>query len=141
MIRGPPRSTRTDTPLPYTTLVRSPAQVLDSDADNKVLDADQALQALGGDHVAFGYLTATITVTDRDRKAVEEKVRAVERIVNGLGFTCVRETINAVEAWLSSLAGHVYAHVRQPLVHPLNLAHLMPLSEIGRAHVCTPVTN
>jgi hypothetical protein len=27
------------------------------------VDADLALQALGQDHVAFGYLTATITVT------------------------------------------------------------------------------
>jgi type IV secretion system protein VirB4 len=104
--------------------------LLDSDADNKVADADQALQVLGGDHVAFGYLTATITVADRSRAAVEDKVRTVERIVNGLGFTCVRETVNAVEAWLSSLPGHVYANVRQPLVHTLNLAHLMPLSSV-----------
>ena len=85
---------------------------------------------LGGDHVAFGYLTTTITVTDADRAAVEDKVRAVERIVNGLGFTVKREGINAVEAWLSSLLGHVYANVRQPLVHTLNLAHLMPLSSV-----------
>jgi len=111
-------------------LYNSPAQLLDSDADNKVVDADQALQALGGDHVAFGYLTTTITVTDHSRAAVEDKVRAVERIVNGLGFTCVRETVNAIEAWLSSLPGHVYANVRQPLVHTLNLAHLMPLSSV-----------
>jgi type IV secretion system protein TrbE len=111
-------------------LYNQPAQLLDSDADNKVVDADQALQALGGDHVAFGYLTATITVTDHERAAVEDKVRAVERIVNGLGFTCVREGVNAVEAWLSSLPGHVYANVRQPLVHTLNLAHLMPLSSV-----------
>jgi type IV secretion system protein VirB4 len=111
-------------------LYNSPAQLLDSDADNKVVDADQALQALGGDHVVFGYLTTTITVTDTDRVAVEDKVRAVERIVNGLGFTAKRETINAVEAWLSSLPGHVYANVRQPLVHTLNLAHLMPLSSV-----------
>ena len=111
-------------------LYNSPAQLLDSDADNKVVDADQALQALGGDHVAFGYLTITITVTDRGRAAVEDKVRAVERIVNGLGFTCVRESVNAVEAWLSSLPGQTYANVRQPLVHTLNLAHLMPLSSV-----------
>src|SRR3546814_16587023 len=32
-------------------LYNQPAQLLDSDADNKVLDAEQALQALGGDHV------------------------------------------------------------------------------------------
>jgi type IV secretion system protein VirB4 len=111
-------------------LYNSPAQLLDSDADNKVADADQALQVLGGDHVAFGYLTTTITVRDRSRAAVEDKVRAVERIVNGLGFTCVRETVNAVEAWLSSLPGQTYANVRQPLVHTLNLAHLMPLPSV-----------
>lgn len=111
-------------------MYNQPAQLLDSDADNKTLDADLALQALGGDHVAFGHLTATITVSDRDRVRVEEKVRSVERIVNGLGFTCIRESVNAVEAWLGSLPAQVYANVRQPLVHTLNLAHLMPLSSV-----------
>ncbi|MDC7810113.1 conjugal transfer protein TrbE [Sphingomonas koreensis] len=118
-------------------MYNQPAQLLDSDADNKVVDADQALQALGADYVAFGYLTVTITVSDVDRMRADEKVRAVERIVNGLGFTCVREGVNAVEAWLSSLPGHAYANVRQPLVHTLNLAHLMPLSAIWAG----PVTN
>jgi type IV secretion system protein VirB4 len=111
-------------------MYNQPAQLLDSDADNKVVDADLALQALGGDHVAFGYLTTTITVSDTDRGRAEDKVRAVERIINGLGFTTIREGVNAVEAWLSSLPGHAYANVRQPLVHTLNLAHLMPLSSV-----------
>jgi type IV secretion/conjugal transfer VirB4 family ATPase len=111
-------------------MYNQPSQLLDTDADNKVVDADLALQVLGGDHVAFGYLTTTITVTDTDRGRVEDKVRQVERIVNGLGFTCVREGVNAVEAWLSSLPGQTYANVRQPLVHTLNLAHLMPLSSV-----------
>ncbi|WP_199257938.1 conjugal transfer protein TrbE [Paracoccus binzhouensis] len=111
-------------------LTNEAAPLVDSDADNKALDADAALQALGSDHVGFGYLTTTITVWDEDREAAEEKVRAVERIVNGLGFTCIRETVNAVEAWLGSLPGHVYSNVRQPLVHTLNLAHLMPLSAV-----------
>ena len=61
---------------------------------------------------------------------MDEKVRAVERVINGLGFTTIRESINSVEAWLGSLPGHVYANVRQPLVHTLNLAHLMPLSSV-----------
>jgi len=111
-------------------IYNQPVQLLDSDADNKTTDADLALQALGGDHVAFGYLTTTITVADEERARVEDKVRAVERVVNGLGFTCIREGLNAVEAWLSSLPGQVYANVRQPLVHTLNLAHLMPLSSV-----------
>jgi type IV secretion system protein VirB4 len=111
-------------------IYNQPVQLLDSDADNKMVDADLALQALGGDHVAFGYLTTTITVADADHAAAERKVRAVERIVNGLGFTTIRETVNAVEAWLGSLPGQIYANVRQPLVHTLNLAHLMPLSSV-----------
>ncbi|HEU4961944.1 MAG TPA: conjugal transfer protein TrbE [Sphingomonas sp.] len=118
-------------------MYNQPSQLLDTDADNKVIDADMALQVLGGDHVAFGYLTTTITVTDTDRGLVEDKVRQVERIVNGLGFTTIREGVNAVEAWLSSLPGQTYANVRQPLVHTLNLAHLMPLSSVWAG----PVSN
>ena len=111
-------------------LYNHPTQLLDSDADNKVVDADLALQELGGDHVAFGYLTSTITVRDASPEQLANKVREIERIVNGLGFTSMRESVNAVEAWLSSLPGHVYANVRQPPVHTLNLAHLMPLSAV-----------
>jgi type IV secretion system protein VirB4 len=111
-------------------MYNQPVELTDSDADNKVVDADLALQALGGDHVGFGYLTATITVSDPSREAAEHKIRAVERTVNELGFTCIREGINAVEAWLSSLPGQVYANVRQPMIHTLNLAHLMPLSAV-----------
>jgi type IV secretion/conjugal transfer VirB4 family ATPase len=111
-------------------MYNQPAQLLDSDADNKVADADLALQALGGDHVAFGYLTTTITVSDENRTRVEDRIRHIERITGGLGFTTIREGVNAVEAWLSSLPGHAYANVRQPIVHTLNLAHLMPLSSV-----------
>jgi type IV secretion system protein TrbE len=109
-------------------MYNQPAQLLDSDADNKVIDCDEALQALGGDHVGFGYLTTTITVCDTDQKTADDKLRSVQRIINGLGFTCIAESVNALEAWLSSLPGQVYANVRQPLVHTLNLAHLVPLS-------------
>jgi len=111
-------------------LYNEPAPLLDSDADNKAVDADAALQELGGDHVSFGYLTATVTVWDESRAQAAEKVRAVERVINARGFTTIRETVNAVEAWLGSLPGHVYANVRQPLVHTLNLAHLVPLSAV-----------
>lgn len=111
-------------------MYNQPAQLLDSDADNKVVDADAALQALGGDHVAFGHLTATVTVADASAAAVDDKLRRVERVLGGLGFATIRESVNAVEAWLSSLPGQVYANVRAPLVHTLNLAHLMPLPNV-----------
>ena len=112
------------------TLFNEQAALLDTDADNKAADADAALQELGSDLVSYGYVTTTITVADADAKAVEENIRIAERIVNGRGFTAIRETLNAVEAWLGSLPGHVYANVRQPILHTLNLAHMVPLSAV-----------
>lgn len=107
-----------------------PTSLIDSDADNKVADADLALQALGSDDVAFGYLTITVSIVDVDGLRADERIRTIEQVINGLGFTTMRETLNAVEAWLGSLPGNVYANVRQPLVHTLNLVHLMPLSAV-----------
>ena len=104
--------------------------LVDPDADNKAIDADEALQELGADDVAFGYLTTAIVVTDADAKQANEKLLAVERIINGRGFVTIRETLNAVEAWLGSLPGNPYANVRQPIVHTLNLAHMMPVSAV-----------
>ncbi len=111
-------------------LYNEPVQLLDSDADNKVVDADLALQALGGDHVSFGYLTTSIVLFDENADRADAKIRAIERVIHGAGFTTIRETINGIEAWLGSLPGHVYGNVRQPLIHTLNLSHLVPLSSV-----------
>ncbi|WOH63630.1 conjugal transfer protein TrbE [Bradyrhizobium sp. BWA-3-5] len=106
------------------------AALLDTDAGNKAIDADAALSELGDDLVAFGYITTTVTVSDEHSHAAEEKIRAVERVINSRGFTTIRETINAVEAWLGGLPGQAYANVRRPIVHTLNLAHMCPLSSV-----------
>lgn len=104
--------------------------LIDTDAGNKAADADEALQELGSDDVAFGYVTTTIVVSDTSERKVEDKLIAVERIVNARGFVTIRESLNAVEAWLGSLPGNPYANIRQPLVHTLNLAHMMPVSAV-----------
>lgn len=109
-------------------LYSTPTQLLDSDAGNKADEVDAALQVAGGNHAGFGYLTTTFALHAPDAAIAAERLRRAERIFHDLGFTVVRETVNAVEAWLGTLPGHVYANVRQPLVHTLNLAHLMPLS-------------
>lgn len=112
------------------TLFNEQAALVDNDADNKAVDADAALQELGSDLVSFGYVTTTITVAHEDARMVDEHIRIAERIVNGRGFTAIKETLNAVEAWLGSLPGHAYANIRQPILHTLNLAHMVPLSAV-----------
>ncbi len=112
------------------TIFNEVSPLVDSDASNKAADADAALQALGSDQVAYGYLTVTVTVLDTTPTAADDKLRAIERTIQGRGFVTMPETLNAVDAWLSSIPGHVYANVRQPIVSTLNLAHLMPLSAV-----------
>src|SRR3546814_1882794 len=107
MIRGTPRSTRTDTLFPSTTLFRSlgrlrrqwfakrknvvallretifqqESPLVDTDASNKAADADAALQELGSDQVAFGYLTATVTVMDADAGRSEEHTSELQSLM------------------------------------------------------------
>ena len=112
------------------TLSKSESAMVDSAAMQKSVDADEAMQELSDDYVSFGYYTATVAVWDEDHEAVYEKQREVERVINGLGFVTVAETVNSVEAWLSSLPGQPNANVRMPLMHSLNLAHLVPFSAV-----------
>jgi type IV secretion/conjugal transfer VirB4 family ATPase len=104
--------------------------LVDTDAANKAADADLALQELGADYAGMAYVTATVTVWDADPRTADEKLRLVEKVIQGRDFTASPETINAVDAWLGSLPGHVYANVRQPPISTLNLAHMIPLSAV-----------
>jgi type IV secretion/conjugal transfer VirB4 family ATPase len=104
--------------------------LLDTDAANKAADADAALQDLGSDQIGEAYVTATVTVWDADASIADEKLRLVEKVIQSRDFTAIIEGVNAIEAWLGSIPGHVYANVRQPPVSTLNLAHMIPLSAV-----------
>src|SRR6202008_2107652 len=109
--------------------------LLDTDAHNKAMDADAALQELGSDQIGEAFVTVTISVWDDDPATADEKLRLVDKVIQGRDFTCMVETVNAVEAWLGSVPGHVYANVRQPPLSTLNLAHMIPLSAVWAGEV------
>ena len=104
--------------------------LIDADAQNKAMDADAALQELGADNIGQAYVTATVCVWDENPKNADEKLRLVEKVIQGRDFTCISESINAVDAWLGSLPGHAYANVRQPPISTMNIAHMIPLSAV-----------
>ncbi|KRQ98398.1 conjugal transfer protein TrbE [Bradyrhizobium valentinum] len=106
------------------------SSLIDTDASNKALDADAALQELGSDLIGEAFVTATISVWDDNPHTADERLRLVEKVIQGRDFTSMVETVNAVDAWLGSLPGHVYANVRQPPVSTLNIAHMIPLSAV-----------
>jgi type IV secretion system protein TrbE len=110
--------------------------LVDTDAATKALETNEALEDLGSGDVAFGYVTTTLTVAAEDEAEADEALRQVERVINARGFVTIRESFNAVEAWLGSLPGNPYANVRQPIIHTLNLAHIMPISSVWAGPHC-----
>jgi len=111
-------------------MTQEPSALVDNDAANKASEADLALQDLGGEAVAYAYVTASVAVWDEDAARADAKLALVEKVIQGRELTVIRESVNAVEAWLGTLPGHVYANVRQPPLSTLNLAHLAPLSAV-----------
>lgn len=111
-------------------ITKEEVPLLDTDAASKTEECDGALEALGAEACAFGYLTLTVTILDPNAEVAAEKARAVETALNAQGFVARVEDLNAVEAWLGSLPGEPYADVRRPLVSTLNLADLLPVSAV-----------
>jgi type IV secretion system protein VirB4 len=109
-------------------LSKEAATFANPDAIAKSEEVDDALAELGSEQIGFGFLTSTLVVLGATAGEADEKLRAAERIIASRGFVTVAETLNAVEAWLSSIAGHAWANVRHPMVSTLNLSHVAPLA-------------
>lgn len=111
-------------------ITKEPSQLEDTDAIGKAAETDAALQALGGDHASYGYLTLTITTRGETELEAAENARLIQQVIDSTGIVSQVEDFNAVQAWLGSLPGHAYADVRRPLVNSLNLCDLIPLSSV-----------
>src|SRR3546814_7240742 len=75
MIRRPPRSTRTDTLFPYTTLFRSGRLALDGKCDERRVKRDPNAERRGDDH-----LVRTISLR-RERRRSEEHTSALQSLM------------------------------------------------------------
>ena len=111
-------------------LTGSESIMTDSDAVNKALDSDAALQELLDDSVSYGYFTASLVVWDKDCQVANSNAAEIERTINGLGFSTKLEDVNAVDAWLGTLPGNCRNNVRRPILNTLNLSHLIPSSAL-----------
>src|SRR3546814_4355378 len=82
MIRRPPRSTRTDTLFPYTTLFRSPLEPAPelSDDDFRVLNALEDLEAARINFGVFEAWTSSAGLADRTRFSRDAVTAALGRL-------------------------------------------------------------
>lgn len=104
--------------------------IVDADAAGMARDAQEAFGLAAGQAVRMGWYTSTVVLMDEDPRKLREQSAELAKLLANLGFQVREEwgdsSDNAVEAWLGSLPGVSYANVRKPLLHSLNLAHLMP---------------
>ena len=112
------------------TVTKEESALVDNASAGKAGDVDRALEELGNDIVSYGYLTSTIVVWDKDVDLARRKSQAIRQVIQQNGFVVRDESLNAQEAWLGTLPGHVWANVRRPPVSTTTLAHLMPLSSV-----------
>src|SRR3546814_60079 len=152
MCRRPPRSTRTDTLFPYTTLFRSagkPAEGLYIPTEvfeTRVLTTATGSELVPTEHRPDQYISALTAAS---------VVRGLgARVLNGLtgNLSIPRETDSPAIGWVAENAALTPDDADFDSI-TLSPKHAGALSEwsrnmllqaspdVGRAHVCTPVTN
>ncbi|QOT82251.1 transporter [Cupriavidus basilensis] len=108
------------------TVSNNSAGAVDQDALEMMIDAQTAMGEAAAGRVRFGHYTSVIVLMNQDLPALLEAVEMCAKAIRTLSFAVRVETINAVEAFLGSIPGHGYENVRRPILHTMNLAHLIP---------------
>src|SRR3546814_10825458 len=145
MIRRPPRSTRTDTLFPYTTLFRSAGVGLGEQPQRAVrqggaachfLDAGERIGARRDDRVR-PYLAKPVDLPESQPQREDAVVGAFETVVPMAGVDVGRAHLDPMLARIADeLRGGIEAHRLR-----IEDAADEDGGEIGRAHVGTPLTN
>lgn len=95
-------------------------------SDAMTNDAAEALDAAKDDALAIGKLQVNITVWHPDKKVVNRRVAEVIEVCEKRTMVAKRFGVAALDTWLGTLPGHIFADTRQPIRTSVNLAHLIP---------------
>tara|TARA_R110002073_G_scaffold220024_1_gene380241 strand:+ start:11648 stop:14074 length:2427 start_codon:yes stop_codon:yes gene_type:complete len=118
------------------------SRFVNEEAVGKTMQLDAAKMELGTGRIAYGYMTVTAVVLHAEEAEADRRISLIENILNVAGFPAFVETVNATEAWLSSLPGLARPNIRRPLLSSVNLARIMPTSAVwagtGNLHLGGP---
>src|SRR3546814_1509659 len=107
MIRRPPRSTRTDTLFPYTTLFRSPVHIFGAAARNAgngeraALDAERHILSAGHQRGDIG----VVILPEGERAAVGRDFIVADQLAIGMNALVLSVEVGADELALDALRG------------------------------------
>lgn len=101
-------------------------------------EAQSALSAAERRDVVFGYYSATVVLRHPDVFRLRAMLDDVAEVISACGYGARIEETNTMEAWRGGLPGDIRSNIRAPLMHTLNLAHLMPLTGVWTGNPTAP---
>jgi len=99
---------------------------VDLDALQMQIDAENAMSEAGALTVRFGHYTSVVVLMEENVEKLKLNTTLTVKAIRDMGFAARLEDINAIEGYFGSLPGEGVANVRKPILHSLNLAHLLP---------------
>lgn len=110
---------------------------LNHDALEMSQETDEALTSNGNGSTRYGYWTSEIVLMNEDRGLLDQATKDITRYLEQAEFSCYRETINVMDAWLGTVPGHGSCNVRRLFVNSLNLAYACPLHTVWAGASCS----
>lgn len=108
---------------------KEPTKV-DEDALEKADEINTQLNLTRADILTQGFYSCAIIVYGNTLEEVDEKTQKIEKLINGMGFITINESINCIETFLGAIPGNIYNNVRIPILNSISLCHLLPTSSV-----------
>ena len=108
---------------------KEPTKVAE-DALEKADEINTQLNLTRADILTQGFYSCAIIIYGDTAEEVDEKTQKIEKLINGMGFITINESINCVETFLGAIPGNIYNNVRIPILNSISLCHLLPTSSV-----------
>lgn len=106
------------------------ANKINADALQMSQEATAALTMNSNHSTRFGYWTSALLLMHEDLLCIEQASKVLTKYLEQAGFICIKEDVNAFDAWLGTIPGHGSCNMRRLFINSINLAHLLPLHTI-----------
>lgn len=103
---------------------------VDQHAVKMVQEIDAGVSMLTSGEISFGVYTSVILLRNEDKQLLQAMTDLVYQSFLNEGPSIQTETINALEAFLSSLPGNITSNVRMPIFSSMNVAEVFPISSV-----------
>ncbi|MBY0244296.1 MAG: hypothetical protein K2Q03_02455 [Sphingobacteriaceae bacterium] len=100
--------------------------------------AEDALEALETSGRAYGNYTCSVIVFDPDEASLTNKIQEIKKVVSSLEFMAKRERVGTLDAYFGTIPGMRRANVRKWEMDTINLADLMPTTDVWHGYERNP---